>query len=113
MSKLIPLAGYVLVEALPDEDKTESGLYTPESMKDKPAKGKVLEVGPRSLENIKLMEEISNTGISLQHKIKYIDSIRKGQIVVFKRWNGTPIRDGDKDVTFLAFDDILGVYEDG
>ena len=47
MSKLSiqPLADRVLIEPLKAETKTASGLYIPDSAKEKPQKGKVVAVG--------------------------------------------------------------------
>lgn len=92
--KLKPLAGYVLVETLPDEDKTESGLYTPESMKDKPARGKVLAVGP-----------------PVDIEAPLIQPVPTGAIIVFKRWGGQDIKEGDKELKLVKVDEIMGVYE--
>ncbi len=40
-----PLADRVLIEPLPAETKTASGLFIPDSAKEKPQKGKVIAVG--------------------------------------------------------------------
>ena len=41
-----PLADRVLVEPKEDETKTASGLYIPDTAKEKPQEGKVIAVGP-------------------------------------------------------------------
>lgn len=43
--KLKPLAGYVLIEPFDEQETTTSGLVMPEKAKEKPEKGKVIEVG--------------------------------------------------------------------
>src|SRR3990167_4932097 len=46
MKKLNPLAGYCLILPLDEQDqKTSSGLVLPEKAKEKPIKGRVIEVG--------------------------------------------------------------------
>ncbi|MBD3208573.1 MAG: co-chaperone GroES, partial [Candidatus Nealsonbacteria bacterium] len=45
--KIKPLADYVLIEPIKEEEKTESGILLPETAsKDKPEQGKVIAVGP-------------------------------------------------------------------
>jgi chaperonin GroES len=44
-SKVIPLAGYVVVRAEEAQSKTASGLYVPGGATEKPKVAKVLEVG--------------------------------------------------------------------
>ncbi|HAI41737.1 MAG TPA: co-chaperone GroES, partial [Maribacter sp.] len=41
-----PLADRVLIEPMAAETKTASGLYIPDTAKEKPQKGKVVAVGP-------------------------------------------------------------------
>ena len=44
--KLKPLADRLVVEPIEREDMTASGIYVPETAKEKPQEGKVLAVGP-------------------------------------------------------------------
>ncbi len=46
MPELKPLGDKVIVQPIEDDDKLESGLYVPETAKDKPQRGYVLAVGP-------------------------------------------------------------------
>jgi chaperonin GroES len=49
MPILQPLGDKVIVEAIEEDDKLDSGLYIPDTAKDKPQRGKVLAVGPGRL----------------------------------------------------------------
>ena len=45
-AKLQPLADRVLVKPIEKEEKTKSGIYLPDTAKEKPQEGEVLAVGP-------------------------------------------------------------------
>ena len=85
MKKLKPLAGYVLIEPLDEQDqKTSSGLVLPEKAKEKPAKGKIIAIGFRLLEEMKLMKEISSTDKASSILIqRHLNSIKEDDIVIF------------------------------
>ena len=106
--KLIPLRGYILVEQIDDEGKTSSGLIMPETAKDKPIKGIVLEVGEKAL-------HFEGGVIHLDDgRCKVPDEpsqVKKGDKVVYKRWSTTDLEEDGKKLSFVAFADILGVYE--
>ena len=98
---LKPLRGYILVEQIDDEGKTASGLIMPETAKDKPIKGIVLDTGGVSWETLKL--KLENNWVE--------DEVKKGDKVVYKRWSTTDLEEDGKKLSFVAFGDILGVYE--
>ncbi len=50
MATLQPLSDYVLLKQLEAEEQTKSGLYIPDSAKEKPSKGEVVAVGPGTKE---------------------------------------------------------------
>lgn len=88
MSDLRPNPNYILVELI--EDSTEQGGFVlPETIKDKPAKGKVLALG--GAEEVKF---------------------KVGDTIVFKRWssNSLDLKDRDLDVKLIHYDDVLGYY---
>ena len=113
---LKPLRGYVLVEAIDDTETTASGLVLPESAKDKPCKGKVLAVGDMTLEWIEFMFnteklDMVKKGAEFIEEFGYIDC-KVGDKVVYKRWSTTDLEEEGKKLSFVAFQDILGVYTD-
>ena len=85
MLKLEPLEGYVLVEVIDEQGVRESGFVEPESSKEKPAKGRVINVAKDA-------------------------PVGTGDIIVFKRWQGQDIREDGKDLKFVEFKHIMGVY---
>ncbi len=50
-TKLQPLADRVVIQPLPREEVTKGGIVLPDTAKEKPMEGKVLAVGPGSLDD--------------------------------------------------------------
>lgn len=90
---LKPLRGYVLIEPIKDTDKTPTGVYLPESAKDKPMKGRLLGIGaPTTADSLpNLFEE--------------------GNIVYYKKWGNEEVKEDGKEYVFVRFEDLLGVSE--
>lgn len=97
MAKLKPLSGYVLIEALDEEETTASGLVMPEKAKEKPAKGKVISIGG-----------ILKEGDSIYYPPVGLSS---GDIVIHHRWSGQDVKEGQKEYKLVKFSDLMGVYE--
>lgn len=93
-SKLKPNNGYVLVEPAEEEAKTKSGIYLPES-EEKPQQGTVLACGGSTYED----------GNELECPVK------KGDVVIYKKWGGNDFKLEDKEYQFLKFDDILAIVK--
>ncbi len=91
-----PLEDRVLIKPSDPETKTESGIYLPESAKEKPIQGKVVAVGPGKL-------------LDSGERVK--PSVKKGDTVVFGKYAGTEIE--IKNVTHMIMreTELLGVIE--
>ena len=91
-----PLEDRVLIKPSDPDKKTESGIYLPESAKEKPIQGKVIAVGP---------------GKMLDNGERVKPSVRKGDTVVFGKYAGTEIE--IKSVTHMIMreSELLGVIE--
>ena len=63
--KIKPLADRVLIMPLDAETKTASGIYIPDSAKEKPQKGTVTAVGPGTNENPVTVKAVSYTHLTL------------------------------------------------
>jgi len=95
-----PLSGYVLIEPLDDEELTASGLALPERAKEKPAKGKVIKCGEKY------------TNFSSTFQTPFVDCpVKDNDVVVFHRWSGQDVKDGQKEYKLVKFSDLMGVYE--
>lgn len=84
-----PLADRVLVEPKEAETKTASGLYIPDTAKEKPMEGKVLAVG---------------TG-----KKDEPMELKAGDIVLYGKYAGTEINFDGKSYMIMRQSDILAI----
>ncbi len=84
-----PLADRVLVEPKEAETKTASGIYIPETAKEKPQQGKVIAVG--SGKKDEPME------------------LKVGDTVLYGKYSGTEITVDSKDYLMMRQSDVLAV----
>ena len=96
MSNVRPLEDRIVVKPLDAETKTASGIFLPESAKEKPMKGKVITVGPGKL---------------LENGTRLTPTVSKGDTVVYGKYSGTEIE--IKNVTHLIIreSELLGVID--
>ncbi|MEE8489209.1 MAG: co-chaperone GroES [Acidimicrobiia bacterium] len=95
--KVRPLGDKILVKRAQAQEKTDSGIYLPESAKDAPKEGKVVSLGMGILNK--------ETGSYMPFTVK------KGDRVIFTSYAGTEIKDIGDDLLIMSEDDILGVIE--
>jgi chaperonin GroES len=91
-AKLQPLADRVLVKPIEKEEKTKSGIYLPDTAKEKPQEGEVLAVGPGKL---------TDDGKRIPMELKV------GDRVIYAKYGGTEIKIDDEDLMILRESDIL------
>jgi chaperonin GroES len=91
---LQPTSGYLLLDPLSAETKTESGIYLPDSVGEKPQKAKVLAVGD---------DEVTESGAKKKSPCKVND------VVIYKKWGGNEVKINGKEYIFSKFDDILAI----
>ena len=91
-----PLEDRVLIQPVEPETRTKSGIYLPESAKEKPMQGKVVALGPG-----KLLENGERVKLG----------VKKGDVVVYGKYSGTEVE--IKNVTHLIVreSELLGVIE--
>jgi chaperonin GroES len=94
--KLRPLQDRVIVKQSDAETKTASGIYLPDSAKEKPTKGKVISVGPGKLDDKGRPMELG---------------IRTGDTVYYGKYSGTEIEVNTEKFVILRESDILGIVE--
>jgi len=90
-----PLFDNVLIKPLEAELKTSSGFILPDSAKEKPQMGEVIEVGPGKIDDGKLIPI----------------SVKKGQKVMYKKWGGNEIKINGQELTLVEEKDILAILE--
>jgi chaperonin GroES len=91
-----PLEDRVLIKPIEPETKTESGIYLPESAKEKPMQGKVIAVGPGKL---------------LDNGERVKPSVKKGDTVVFGKYAGTEVEIKHVKHMILRESELLGLIE--
>ena len=94
--KLRPLQDRVIVKQSEAETKTASGIYLPDSAKEKPTKGKVISVGPGKLDDKGKPMELG---------------LRTGDTVYYGKYSGTEIEVNTEKFVILRESDILGIVE--
>jgi len=91
-AKLQPMADRVLVKPIEKEEKTKSGIYLPDTAKEKPQEGEILAVGPGKM---------SDDGKRIPMDLKV------GDTVVYAKYGGTEIKVDDEELIILRESDIL------
>ena len=91
-AKLQPLADRVLVKPIEKEEKTKSGIYLPDTAKEKPQEGEVLAVGP---------------GKMTEDGKRIAPDLKVGDIVIYAKYGGMEIKVDDEDLMILREGDIL------
>ena len=90
--KLQPLADRLVVKPIEAEEKTKTGIYLPDTAKEKPQEGKVIAVGPGRLTD-------DGKRIAMDVKI--------GDVVIYAKYGGTEIKEDDEELMILRESDIL------
>jgi len=94
--KLRPLADRLVVEPTEREDVTASGIYVPETAKEKPQEGKVMAVGPgrRDEEGKRIPMDVA-----------------VGDRVLYTKYGGAEVKLEDKKYLILKESDLLAILE--
>jgi chaperonin GroES len=91
-----PLEDRVIIRPLEAESRTTSGIYLPESAKEKPVQGKVVACGP---------------GKRLDNGERIKPSVSKGDTVVYGKYAGTEIEIKNIKHLIVRESELLGVIE--
>ncbi len=86
-----PIGDRVVVEPFEAEEKTQGGIIIPDTVKEKPQKGKVIAVGPGKKDQ----------------KM----TVKKGDVVLYGKYAGQEIQYQGKDYLIMREDDILVVID--
>jgi len=95
--KVRPLGDKVLIKRDDAATQTESGIYLPESAKDKPKTGTVQSVGDGAL-NTETGDRIPLT-------------VKKGDKVIFSSYSGTEIKLGASEFLMMSENEILAIID--
>lgn len=91
---LRPLGDRVIIEAIEQEEVTSSGLYIPETAKEKPQQGNVLAVGEGRRDD-------DGKRVAMDLKV--------GDKVLFAKYAGTEVKIDGKKLLILKESDILAI----
>jgi len=87
-----PLGDGVLIKPIEKEEVTASGLVLPDTAKEKPQEGEIIAVGPGRL---------SDDGKRVAMEVK------KGDVVLYRKYSGTEVKDGDQEYLIVRESDIV------
>ena len=91
--KVKPIGDRVLVKRLEAEEKTKGGIVLPDTAKEKPKQGKIIEIGTGKVEDGK--------------KIEF--SVKKGDKVLFSSYAGTDVKVEGEEYLIMKEEDILAI----
>jgi len=84
-----PLGARVVIQPVEEENRTDSGLYIPDTAKEKPQTGLVVAVGENT-------EDVTIT-------------VKAGDKVLFPKYTGTEIKFSNDDYIIMDFEKVLAV----
>jgi len=93
---LKPLGDRVVVKAAEAEAQTKSGLFIPDTAKEKPQKGTVVAVGEGKYND-------DGTRIPMD--------VKAGDTVIYGKYGGTEVKVDDEDYLILRVDDIYAIVK--
>ncbi|MCY4449872.1 MAG: co-chaperone GroES [Chloroflexi bacterium] len=89
---LQPLGDRIVVKAVEQETQTKSGIYIPDSAKERPQEGSVIAVGPG---------RVTDEGNRLEM------SVAVGDVVIYSKYAGTEFEDDGEEYLIMKETDIL------
>ena len=87
--KVKPLADRVLILPMAAEEKTSSGIYIPDTAKEKPQRGTIMAAGPGTKD------------VTMEVKV--------GDVVLYGKYAGTEITVEGKDFLIMKQSDVLAI----
>ena len=90
--KLQPMGDRLVVKPTQSEEKTKSGIYIPDTAKEKPQEGKVIAVGPG---------KISDEGKRIPMDVEV------GDIIIYAKYGGSEIKLDEEELIIMRESDIL------
>ncbi len=84
-----PLADRVVIEPMPAEERTASGIIIPDTAKEKPQRGTVVAVGPGTKD------------VAME--------VKEGDVVLYGKYAGTEVTVDGKDYMIMKQADVLAI----
>jgi chaperonin GroES len=95
--KFRPLHDRVVVKRIDAEEKSAGGIIIPDTAKEKPSQGEVINVGPG--------------GRDESGKLIPLD-VKAGDRVLFGKWSGTEVKIDGVEYLIMKESDIMGILEE-
>ena len=92
-----PLHNYILLERIEEENITAGGIIIPDNAREKPSRGRVINVGD---------------GVYVGEKLVPV-SVKTGDIVLFAKWasSANEVKIDGRDYVLIKETDVLGILE--
>ena len=90
--KLQPMGDRLVVKPMQSEEKTKSGIYLPDTAKEKPQEGKVIAIGP---------------GRMTDEGKRIAPDVEVGDIVLYTKYGGSEIKIDGEELIIMRESDIL------
>lgn len=85
-----PIGKRVVLKSIKVEDKTSSGIILTDKEVEKPEFAEVMEISA---------------------EVKYENSVKVGDKVIYTKYKGTKVKDGEDEYIVIDFEDILAVIQ--
>jgi len=90
-----PIGDRVLIEMMEEEVEKVGTLYVPDTAKEKPQQGKVIAVGEGKRDGKDIIPM----------------TVKKGDMVLFRKYAGTEVKQNGKEYLIVAESDVLAIVE--
>jgi chaperonin GroES len=94
--KIRPLGEKIIVKRVEAEEKTASGIYLPQTAKEKPQQARVIAVGE---------------GKMLENGKRATPQVKEGDTIILGKWGGTELKVDGEEYVVLGEDEVLAVVE--
>ena len=91
---LKPLGDRLVVQPSEQEEQTSTGIFLPETAKEKPQQGKVIAAGP---------------GARKENGERAALDVQVGDTVLYGKWGGTEVKIDGQDVVIMKESDVMGI----
>jgi len=92
--KIKPLGDRVLVKPLEEQEVKQGGIIIPDTAKEKPQEGAVVEVGPGKKND--------------EGKVNAL-SVKKGDRILYGKYSGTEVKLAGEDHLIISEEDVLAI----
>ena len=94
IGKLQPLADRVVVKPVAGQEKTKSGIYIPDTAKERPQEGEIIAAGKGK--------------VNEEGKLRPLD-VKEGDRVLFGKYSGTEITIDGEELIIMREEEVLGI----